>query len=220
LSYCFGCCLQAIEDIPQGSEAEALQLAVNCSQLAPRTVAAAQLEPAAARRLLETAVMRQHADTVWCMFQSESISQHAISDRRLCTDAFRALLVDQLHLLGREQLKAVLVQLMQSDIAHVAAVILLSVRRNKPASTRMLCRLPAAQHFSSSFVTHLLQTAVEHKAGECAAAVCTLPQARSISVSVLEQLLEAAVEGNNMEVAQHLDGLRALLAAAGISSDT
>jgi hypothetical protein len=215
--------LQVIEDVPDGSKAEALQLALNCSQLAPDTVTAllaavdqlaAQLEPAAAHRLLATALKRQHADTALHMLKCTSIGQHIADDERV--QAFDALVFDQLQLLGREQQQHIMM-VVGSDIPQVLAFLSMSVRRNKPASTSMLCTLPAAQRLSSTVVTGLLNEAVEHKATECAAALCTLPQSRSISTTVLEPLLESAVAGHNMQLAQEL---AVLPAAARISSET
>jgi hypothetical protein len=90
--------LQAIQDIPHGSQAEALQLAVNCSHLAPDAVAAtvdqvaAQLEPAAARRLLITALKRQHADTAFHMLLRQSFKQRVTSGARSQIHADTALI--------------------------------------------------------------------------------------------------------------------------------
>jgi hypothetical protein len=191
---------------------------VNCRQIAPGTVAAllaavdqvaAQLEPAAAHRLLATALKRQHADAALHMLQCKPIGQHVESSVRLKLNMLVALLVDQLHLLGREQQQAMLVVVRQSSMELVGKFMQISMWRNKPTFTRMVCRLPAAQRFSSSFVTQMLQAAVQHKAAECAAALCALPQLRSISADVLEPLLQSAVAGKNMELAQHLAGLPA-----------
>ncbi|KAF6254951.1 hypothetical protein COO60DRAFT_274159 [Scenedesmus sp. NREL 46B-D3] len=212
--------IQVNQDVPSTSVAHFVQLAVNCSTVAPDMLSAAidqlpaQLEPDVACTLLLTAIKRQHAAAAVYMLGVSSSTCHM--DRKPREVVFIELTVHQVHLLGPQQQRKVLSLAFQLSAKALAWVVLKSVQDDNAVSTRLLCKLPAAQRFGSGLLAQLLQAAAQRNSLECAAALCMLPAVRGISADAVEQLLQAAVKEDKLQLVRLL--CRVPAAAADISS--
>jgi hypothetical protein len=198
--------LQAQVQLPAEGGAALLQLAFNCSN--PQTAAAAVghlpvtakavaldmpdlLDPDAARRLLLTAAIRQHAEAVRTMVRLTCLSQH-LEDATVLEAMLRQLLhckgsvvsIEVMFLPAVDQLSSDAV-LRLLDIAVADKAVAMS------PVTRMLCDLPGAEQLDCQAVLQLLQAVL--KLGHDARGPYFLPGARQLDSQQVLQLLQAAV---------------------------
>lgn len=199
-----------------------LQLAMNCSNHFTAAAAAMvvlrplPLEPFAFRKLLLTAVQRQHTGAVQFMTVNPAVLQHV--DAPMLEAVLKCLVavlfgtelcVDMLlHLPAAEQLSSVAVmQLLQA-----------AAQRRADVWVSELCTVPAAQQLIGADVAQLLQAAVpvKHQGcgnARCVSHICRLRGVQQLSSDVVRGLIRVAVEHGGV-VGNSAEPLRKLLPAA------
>jgi hypothetical protein len=210
-------CLQDIKQMPSCNKIGLLQLAMNCNSHATAATVAARhllalLEPAAARKLLLTAVQRRHADAVQCMLAKSAVAEHV--DAANVTAAINQLLAAHRDHTSSGQLASVLVALPAAQQLDGPAVMHLmrtaAAEHDNCVCVRHLCTLPAAQQLGSEEVLQLLQVVVAAAPGVRSCFdwstdhLSTLPAAQQISSVDVAVLLVTAMQRVNFDSATYL----------------
>jgi hypothetical protein len=205
--------LQDSANLPLQGRADLLQLAINCSRPETATAAAvhlavtiaaaaaasntpALLESALARKLLLTAVTRQHVAAVKHMVVLDDLQQYV--DAATLEAAINTTLTQGTSgSVVNQQLVTSLCSLpaaKQLSFKQVAQLLATAVQQDNDSCVDSMCKLPATKQLSSEQVMQLLATAVEQDGRFCVESMCELPAAQQLSSEQVWYLLQLAME--------------------------
>uniref|UniRef100_A0A383VK59 Uncharacterized protein n=1 Tax=Tetradesmus obliquus TaxID=3088 RepID=A0A383VK59_TETOB len=191
--------------LPPEQTVPLLQLAVNCSD--PAVAAAAlchlpeKLEPGVARKLLLTAVTRQHSEVVKAMAQLPAVLQHLDTATLELLLGFLVKEDDNAHSIKALRELPVAAQLSSDAVCR----LLLAAAQNPEAdmTVALLCELDGAKHMTSHSMAGLLAALVESSADssesdqevdihvDSMSCICALPSALALGCSTIMQLLRS-----------------------------